>query len=56
MISGFFPCTSPTACGAGDTCLFPVRCLPGDCVGDPVCTAAQYVVDYCDVVTTQPVF
>jgi hypothetical protein len=27
--------------------VFPVLCLPGDCVGEPICTAAQYSVDYC---------
>jgi hypothetical protein len=43
-------CTSNTSCtaGTGDTCVFPVLCLPGDCIGDPVCTAAIYTVDYCD--------
>ncbi len=44
--SGAF-CSTPTGCGALDTCIFPVACVPGDCVGDPVCTAPQYVVDYC---------
>jgi hypothetical protein len=43
-------CSSATNCtaGSGDTCVFPVLCLPGDCVGDPICTAAIYQVDYCD--------
>jgi hypothetical protein len=30
-----------------DLCVFPVQCLPGDCVGDPVCTSQTLVVDYC---------
>ena len=44
--SGAF-CATPTSCGITDVCVFPVACLPGDCVGDPVCTAPQFVVDYC---------
>jgi len=43
-------CSSNTNCtsGTGDTCVFPVLCLPGDCIGDPICTAAILTVDYCD--------
>jgi hypothetical protein len=43
-------CTSDLSCtsGTGDMCVFPVLCVPGDCVGDPVCTAAITTVDYCD--------
>jgi hypothetical protein len=42
-------CTSPLDCtGTGNTCVFPVRCNPGTCVGTPVCTEAQLVVDYCE--------
>jgi len=46
---GLNACTSNTQCtaGGGDTCNFPVACLPGDCIGDPVCTAATITVDYC---------
>lgn len=42
-------CASDSNCvsGAGDTCVFPVLCLPGDCIGDPVCTAKTLTVDYC---------
>jgi hypothetical protein len=43
-------CTSNTQCispPVGNTCVFPVQCLPGDCVGDPVCTAQTIIVDYC---------
>jgi hypothetical protein len=42
-------CSSDANClgGAGDTCVFPVLCLPGDCIGDPVCTARTLTVDYC---------
>ncbi len=42
-------CSSNSNCvaGSGDTCVFPVLCLPGDCIGDPVCTAATITVDYC---------
>lgn len=44
-------CTTQTTCTntgqVGDTCVFPVLCLPGDCVGDPVCTNALATVDYC---------
>lgn len=47
MISGL-TCTSNTQCiTAGDSCVFPVLCLPGMCVGDPVCTAQELTVDYC---------
>jgi hypothetical protein len=46
---GLNTCTSQTQCvaGGGDTCVFPNQCLPGDCVGNPVCTAATFTVDYC---------
>lgn len=37
------PCTA-----LGETCVFPPLCQPVDCVGDPVCTQAQIVVDYCE--------
>jgi hypothetical protein len=47
MLSGF-SCSSPTSCGTSDTCVFPVQCLPGDCVGDPVCAPTQLTVDYCE--------
>jgi len=42
-------CTSPLDCaGVGNTCVFPVRCVPGTCMGSPVCTQAQLVIDYCE--------
>ncbi len=34
-------------CPVGETCVPSVRCNPGDCVGNPVCSQAQLVVDYC---------
>lgn len=43
-------CSSDASCTAvaGDVCVFPVQCLPGDCLGDPpVCTAATLTVLYC---------
>jgi hypothetical protein len=42
-------CSSDANCtaGVGDTCVFPVLCLPGECIGDPVCTADTLTVDYC---------
>lgn len=40
-------CTVNGQCPGVETCVFPVRCLPGDCVGDPVCTSAQITADYC---------
>jgi hypothetical protein len=42
-------CLSDAYCtaGVGDVCVFPVLCLPGDCIGDPVCTAQTLTVDYC---------
>lgn len=49
-------CTSNTSCtaGGGDTCVFPVLCLPGDCIGDPVCTSQTLAVDYCESVGEVP--
>ncbi len=52
MMSGF-PCTTPTSCGAADTCVFPVACVPGDCLGEPVCSAPQYTIDYCEDAISQ---
>jgi hypothetical protein len=41
-------CTSQVQCtGVGDTCVFPVRCLGGDCIGEPLCADRQLVIDYC---------
>jgi len=40
-------CSVDGQCPLGETCVFPVQCLPGDCIGDPVCTANQIVIDYC---------
>lgn len=46
---GLNACTSNTQCtgGVGDVCNFPNTCMPGDCIGDPVCSAATLTVDYC---------
>lgn len=42
-------CTSPTQCtGVGETCIFPVKCNPGDCVGSIVCADRHFIVDYCE--------
>lgn len=35
--------------GAGTTCIFEVSCVPGDCIGDPVCTAPLFLADYCAI-------
>lgn len=43
-------CSSSLQCTTGETCNFPVRCVAGPCIGSPVCTQAQIVVDYCDAV------
>lgn len=48
-------CTETTICPSGGTCLFTVTCLPGDCIGDPVCTNATLAVDYCDGTASIPV-
>ncbi len=32
---------------AGTKCNFNVACVPGDCIGDPVCTAPLFLADYC---------
>lgn len=34
---------------AGTRCIFNVSCVPGDCVGEPVCTAPLFLVDYCEI-------
>jgi hypothetical protein len=34
-------------CPGIETCVFPLLCQPGACVGTPVCAQAQLVVDYC---------
>jgi len=49
-------CTVQTQCvaGGGDTCVFPVLCLPGDCIGDPVCTDQTLSVNYCSAVSEIP--
>jgi hypothetical protein len=46
---GLNSCSSNTQCvgGVGDVCNFPVQCVPGDCIGDPVCRATELTVDYC---------
>jgi hypothetical protein len=52
-------CSDESQCAAtvDDTCVFPVLCLPGDCIGDPVCTAETITVDYCTGALSQlPLF
>lgn len=52
-------CSSDGNCtaGIGDVCVFPVQCLPGDCIGDPVCTAQQVAIDYCELtISAIPLF
>jgi hypothetical protein len=39
-------CSNITPCMTG-TCVFPVKCNPGDCVGDVVCAEPHLTVDYC---------
>jgi hypothetical protein len=42
-------CSAAVACaGVGETCVFPVRCNPPDCVGDAVCGERYLLVDYCE--------
>jgi hypothetical protein len=41
-------CFSQTDCLTGDgTCVFPIMCIPGMCVGDVVCSSTEITVDYC---------
>jgi hypothetical protein len=47
-VSGNF-CSPSTVCaGVGETCNYPIKCLPGVCEGTPACTTAQVVADYCE--------
>lgn len=50
-------CNDDAQCtaGAGDTCIFPVQCLPGQCIGEPICTARTLTVDYCENLSQLPV-
>lgn len=50
-------CSSDGSCTAGGTdhCVFPQACLPGTCVGEPICTAQTLTVDYCTSVGNLPV-
>jgi len=47
------PCSGSTAdqtcvnAAAGTRCIFNISCVPGDCVGDPICTAPLFLADYC---------
>lgn len=50
--SEFSPCD--TSVFPGNLCVYPVTCVPGDCVGDPVCTAPLVVTDYCEAVGVVP--
>jgi hypothetical protein len=41
-------CSIVTPCvGVGNTCIFPVKCNPAECIGDVVCAEPHVVVDYC---------
>jgi hypothetical protein len=40
-------CADENGCPAVETCILPVQCLPGDCIGTPTCTASLITVDYC---------
>lgn len=54
-VSGTCSITTTMTCSAqnntctalGETCVFPPVCQPAACVGNPVCSQAQLVVDYC---------
>jgi hypothetical protein len=46
--------TTSNCTGGSDVCVFPVQCLPGDCVGDPVCTASTLTADYCTSIGNIP--
>jgi hypothetical protein len=45
--SGFSADQTCINAAAGTKCIFNVSCVPGDCVGDPVCTAPLFLADYC---------
>lgn len=48
-------CFSVTGgCPLGETCNFPVRCLPQTCTGDVVCAEAHVVHDYCTSIGQLP--
>jgi hypothetical protein len=49
-------CSSNTQCtGVGNTCVFPIPCIPGSCTGDVVCADVTVSVDYCtDVLSDLP--
>jgi hypothetical protein len=52
-------CSSDIHCtvDATDVCIFPVQCVPGACIGDPVCTAQRVNIDYCQLtVNALPLF
>jgi hypothetical protein len=50
-------CFFATDCVAPSTCVFPVKCLPGECQGDIVCADAHNVVNYCqDALSDLPLF
>ncbi|HZJ63751.1 MAG TPA: Dickkopf N-terminal cysteine-rich domain-containing protein [Kofleriaceae bacterium] len=40
-------CFSNTDCVAPNTCVFPVKCVHTECVGDVVCADPHVTVDYC---------
>jgi Dickkopf N-terminal cysteine-rich region len=50
-------CDEPLDCaGEGNTCVFPVACVPGDCVGDPVCGETYFTTDFCrDAIQDLPI-
>jgi hypothetical protein len=40
-------CSTGNPCLGGETCVFPMVCQQTTCVGNPVCSTAQIVADYC---------
>jgi len=40
-------CSSNLGCVSPATCVFPVKCLPAECVGDVVCAEQHLAIDYC---------
>jgi len=52
--SEFSPCQMTTPYDSTNICHYTVQCLPGDCIGDPVCTAQTLIADYCSSVSFVP--
>lgn len=45
-------CLANTGCPAGETCVFPEKCVGDTCEGNIVCAAANVTVDYCQGAVT----